>query len=304
MISITTLRKVSYLLKRSFDGIRRRPWLHLLSVFTLAATFLSFTTTLQAAKNLDHLLAQWIGTAPMTVYLKEGSAQAEITKLVDALENLSTVDRAVPILPSAARDQFAKEMGAYAGMAGSLPESAFPASIDVHLKGPALNSDAEREGLASRIAAVSMVEEVELYDDWFDKLFALSVLARAAAWGLGLMSLVVAVLVVAAVVRAGVAARSREIEVLGLVGATHRYIRFPFQLEGAMETAVAMVLALFALQLAAGHVETTLKEVMPLIGLSKLIGLGGRTVFFLVAGSALVGLAGSRLSLRSTVDAQ
>jgi cell division protein FtsX len=86
------------------------------------------------------------------------------------------------------------------------------------------------------------------------------------------------------------------------VGATRRYIRFPFQLEGAVETAAAMILALVALHVTSGHVETTLKDVMPLIGLSELSGLGAKTTLLLIAGSAFVGILGSRLSLKSAVE--
>ncbi len=302
MISVQTLRKLTYLLRRSVDGVRRRPGLHTLSVLTLSLTFLSFTATLQAAKNLDALLGRWIGTAPITAYLKDGATAAEIEKLVNAVSELPDVARVDNITPKTARDQFSKDMGAYGDMAASLPESAFPASIDIHLKGLALTNDQQRETLANRIGAVKIVDEVELYDDWFNKLFALSTMARAAAWGLGLMSLVVAVLVVAAVVRTGVSARTREIEVLGLVGATKRYIRFPFQLEGAMETVFAMILSLILLGVFAGYVESSLKDIMPLIGLSELTGLGARTTFFLIAGSALTGVVGSRLSLKNTVE--
>ena len=276
----------------------------MLSLLTLAVTFLSFAATLQAAGNLDRLLARWIGTAPITVYLKEGTTRDEAERLARAIEEIPEVEGAAPVMPEAARDQFAEEMGAYGDMAASLPASAFPASIDVHLKRAALNDDQQREQLSARLGGVSAVDEVELYDDWFEKLFALSTIARGATWGLGVMALVVAILVIAAVVRTGVSARAREIEVLGLVGATRRYIRFPFQLEGAMETALAMMLALLALHLLSGYVETTLGEVMPLIGLAELSGLGVKTTLCLVAGSALAGVTGSRLSLKHAVDIQ
>jgi cell division transport system permease protein len=302
MISINTIRKLGYLFRRSVDGIRRKPGLHVLSLLTLAVTFLSFAATLQAADNLDRLLARWIGTAPITVYLKEGVSPEEAEQLTRAVEDIPEVERATPVTPEAARDQFAGAMGAYQDMAASLPASAFPASIDVHLKRTALNDDQQRAQLSARLKTVSAVDEVELYDAWFEKLFALAAIARAAAWGLGVMALVVAVLVVAAVVRTGVSARAREIEVLGLVGATRRYIRFPFQLEGAMETALAMMLALFALHILSRYIETTLGEVMPLIGLGELSRLGAKTSLCLIAGSALAGITGSRLSLKHNAD--
>ena len=155
-----------------------------------------------------------------------------------------------------------------------------------------------RKSLAERIEKVAMVERVDLYDSWFSKLMAVSAVGQAAALGLGLLSAVVAVLVVSAVVRSSVSARAREIEVLALVGATRRYIRFPFQLEGAIQTVLAMILALLLLHVVADYLQDGLREIMPLIGMNTVARLGGKLLVVLVTGSALAGILGSRLSLK------
>ena len=127
------IHQVAHILRRAFGGIRRRPWLHALSVVTLAAAFLSFAATLTAARNLDSLLERWVGTAEITVYLEEGAGSRELDKLAGALASIDGVDRVDSVTPTQARERFAEDLGAFGDMAGSISEAAFPASIDVHL---------------------------------------------------------------------------------------------------------------------------------------------------------------------------
>jgi cell division transport system permease protein len=295
----TGIHRIVFSLKRAAGGVRRRPWLHLLSTITLAAAFLSFGATLTAAVNLDNLLSQWIGTAELTVYLKDGSTSEEVNQLSSALEKIDSVERVSSTSQVEARDNFAKELGALSDTAQTLPVAAFPASIDVHLKEAASRNMAERKILAARLAKVELVKDVDLYDDWFERLSALTLVGRLAAWGLGLIALLVAILVVAAIVRSGISTRIREIQVLRTVGATEHHVRMPFLLEGTIEATLAMAVAIGGLHFLTNIVQEIVGEIIPLVGASHLITLAPTTIIMMLAGSAVAGLIGSRFSLRS-----
>jgi cell division transport system permease protein len=290
--------RVVHILRRTLDGIRRRPFLHLLSVVTLAAAFTSFVAIFTAALNLDNLVARWVGTAELTVYLREDATAADLDRLAGAIASTEGVARAEQVAPSTARERFAEGLGEHGELARGLPESAFPASIEVHLTEQLSRDQQGRRQLAARLGEVELIADVEVYDEWFERLSAISLIGRLAAWGLGLVALVVAMLVVAAAVRAGVGARRREIEVLRFVGATDRYVRLPFMLEGALEAALGMGIALLLLQLGLGWVEELAVDVLPLLGVDGIVRLGGTTLAALVLGGAAAGVAGSRLSLR------
>jgi len=292
------IHQVTHLLRRSLGGLRKRPWLHLLSIFTLAAAFLSFTATLTAARNLDALLARWVGTAEITVYLEESAGARELEKLSSAVAQIDGVERVEAVTPEEAHARFVADMGSFGDMAEGLSVGAFPASIEVHLSDGMARDQAARRDLAARIGKVDLVGQVEVYDDWFEKLSALSLVGRLASWGLGLLALVVALLVVAATVRAGVFARRKEIEVLKFVGATDRYVRLPFLIQGALEAAVAMAVALIALHFLMNRVDTLAGDIIPLLGGGGIDRLAHTTGALLLAGGFGAGLAGARFSLR------
>ena len=294
--------KLPPLFRRAANGVRRRPWLHALSLCTLFATFLSFAITLSFAQTVDRLLSRWIGGAELTVYVKEGVPDGDIDRLEAALAQTPGTSRVERISAARAREIFAREMGGLGDMVRSLPDAAFPVSLELYLSPIFAQNFMMRQALVDRIAGLAMVEEVDAYDDWFSKMAALSTAGRAAAWGLGISALIVAVLVISSVIRTGISARSREIEVLGLVGATERYIRFPFLLEGAAEAAIAMGLALLCAQLLLSKAESFLCSVMPVIGLSGIEGPSSKLISLLILGAAVAGWMGSRLSLNGALQ--
>ena len=295
---MTIFYQTSHLLRRAFGGMRRRPWLHVLSIATLAAAFLSFAATLTAATNLDKLLDQWMGTAEITVYLNKNSTAEDLAHLSNAIKKLDGVESVRTVSSSQAKNKFAADLGTLKEMGRALPESAFPASVEVHLLSSHAKKSKARTALAARLSKVKTVESVEIYDEWFERLFALSSLGKAMVWGLGLLALVVAVLVTAATIRSGVSARRKEIQILRSVGATERYVRLPFLMEGALEAAVAMTLAQAALYFSVGRVDAALSEVLPFIGVGSIARLTTFTVVAMLIGGAVTGVVGARLSLR------
>ena len=292
------MHRALHVVRRAFSGMRRRPWMHALSVVTLAASFLSFAATLTAARNIDALLSRWLGGAELTAYIRDGVAPEEVARLATAISAIDGVLAAEVVDPNEARDRFANDLGAFGDMATALPATAFPTAVDVSLRGALAHSPSARRALATRLAAVQMVEEVELYDDWFDRLAAVSLVGRLASFGLGALALIVAVLVVAAAVRTSVSARRREIEVMRFIGATDGYVRLPFLIEGAIESALAMGLALVVLTALMGQLDGALADVLPLVGGGGLVRLSGAATSALLVGGLAAGTVGAALTLR------
>lgn len=297
------IHKATHILLRASSGIRRRPWLHFFSTFTLAAAFLSFAATLTVALNLSQLIGNWVGNSEMTVYLKDTTTPAEMKKLKSAVLAIDGIEEVKATSKEEARNNFSKDLGTYSEYGSSLPENAFPASLDIYLSDALSKSKDGRHHLAARLSKVNMIEEVELYDDWFSRLSAMSTMGRTAAWGLGLLAAVVAILVVAATVRTGVSARRKEISVMRYVGATQRYVRLPFLIEGAVEATIAMLLALLALHYLMNHVDTVVGSILPLLGGGSIIRLEFTVLASMVIGGFLAGLLGARISLRKLEEA-
>ena len=113
--------------------------------------------------------------------------------------------------------------------------------------------------------------------------------AGVAGAALGLAFAAVAVTIIGASIRMAVLARSREISIMRLVGATDGFIRRPFLIEGAIKGVLGGVLALLLTYVAMRmlqqylHFETAFFD-------QRLATLG-------VVSGALIGLMGSAVSV-------
>lgn len=280
---------------RARRGFRDDLRLHIVAVASLIVAFLCLGAALLGVQNLARIADRWTQTQHMTVYLRAGADESDIAQLRLVLESLSEVAEVEYINTERARAQFAEQTDMDSDTA-SLPVEAFPASLELSLRG-----DADRERInriASRVGSFNAVEDVETYQDWFGQLGSVLNAGRSAA---GILALLVAVCVVAVIgntIRLAVANRRQEIEVLKLCGATDGFVRTPFVMEGVLQGLAASSLSLILLGIAflslRGQVEDTL---VALTGM-RAVFLTPLTVLGVIVGSGLVGAIGSAFSLR------
>lgn len=280
---------------RASRGMREEAGLHLVAISSLTIAFLCLGTTLLAISNLGALADTWGRSARMTVYLRDGAQAQEIEQLQLALEGLAEVRAVEHLTSAAARTQFLEESELGADLE-ALPAEAFPSSLETDLT-PGIPA-ARMDAIAERITRFSAVEDVETYRGWFTRLESLLATGRGIAFGLAFLVVLCAVFVVGNTIRLAVAGRKDEIEVMKLCGASDGFVRGPFIVEGATQGLVSALLALGILLVAylllRGQIDGTIAAIAGArpVFLHPLVALG------LVAGGAMLGAAGSVISLR------
>src|SRR5205823_10978958 len=116
------------------------------------------------------------------------------------------------------------------GALAALPVEAFPSSLEVEVR-----SDVGDQELADMVAKLKMlpaVDDVETYQAWAERLARLVRGGVAAAALLALVVFASVLAVVGSTIRLALQRRRTEVEVLKLVGATDRFVKGPFLLEG------------------------------------------------------------------------
>jgi cell division transport system permease protein len=281
---------------RARRGLREDARLYVVAVSSLTVAFLCLGTALLGVANLGELAERWGRTHRMSVYLRDDVSEADITRLTTALSALPAVERAEYASAERAREQFLRD-SVHQKELRDLPKSAFPASIEVAFARRATETQIE-EVARTLTAQRAVVEDVDTYRSWFQRIGALVSAGHVAALCLGGLVLLCVMAVVANTIRLAVANRREEIEVLKMCGATDAFVRAPFVLEGTLQGFVAALLAL-GLLLAAflavrGEIDGTLQAFagMQLVFLRPLIAGA------LLVGGAVVGAVGSVLSVR------
>jgi len=163
-----------------------------------------------------------------------------------------------------------------------------PSSLDVRLK-PGFRDPESVRRVAQRLKALPFVEDIRFGEEWIAQLYRLRNIAGVAGIALGLAFAAVAVIIIGATIRMAVLARSREISIMRLVGATDGYVRRPFLIEGFIKGVLggvfALVLTWVAIQIVGGYLN------FQTIFFDRALAITG------VLCGALIGLLGSAVSV-------
>ncbi len=282
-------------IKRAKRGLREERRLYVVAVSSLAVAFLCLAAALLGIANLDVAAERWGKSGRLTVYLKDGADTQDIAQLRVVLEGLAEVTAVQHVTSDIARSVFLDQADVEAEFE-ALPAEAFPPSLEVQLKRSVTRERADAIG--ARVMQFRAVSDVESYRGWFEKLDGLLVAGRSIAVALALLVAFCVIAVISNTIRLAVARRRGEIEVMKLCGATNGFVRGPFVLEGIFQGFMAALVAVVALLVTylilRGHVDGTLAA---LTG-SKLVFLDLWAVLALLIGGALVGAAGSAVSVR------
>jgi cell division transport system permease protein len=163
-----------------------------------------------------------------------------------------------------------------------------PASLDVKLK-PGFRDPATVRKVADRLKTIEFVDDIRFGEEWITQLYKLRNIAGVAGAALGLAFAAVAVIIIGATIRMAVLARSREISIMRLVGATDGFIRRPFLIEGSIKGVLGGIMALVLTYLAMRVLEQYLNF--------QTSFFDRRLAFLGILFGAVMGLLGSAVSV-------
>jgi cell division transport system permease protein len=285
--------------RRAQRGMLREWRLHALSVFSLAVAFVCLGAALLVVTNLRAVEERWAHAGRASVYLKDTATQADIDGFKAALERAPGIVHVRYVSSGQAHEDFgAQEVAAHPELAG-LPVEAFPASVEVDVR-PDL-ADADVATLVSKIRQIPIVDDVETYQRWTDRLARL---VRGGVGAAALLALVVfgsVLAVVGSTIRLALQRRRTEVEVLRLVGATDAFVKGPFLLEGSIQGAMGATGAVVLLGVLFFMVRGRLDD-----DLAALIGIEPTFLPWYVVGALIslgagLGAAAAAVGLRKLV---
>ena len=285
--------------RRARRGMLREWRLHALSVFSLAVAFVCLGAALLVLTNLRAIEERWAHAGRASIYLKDNAAAQDVEQLKAALGAVPIVTSVRYVSASQARTEFGqKEAGPKAELA-ALPVEAFPASIEIEVKADV--TDEELNAVVGKLRQLPAVDDVETYQAWTERLGRLIRGGVAAAALLALVVFASVLAVVGSTIRLALQRRRTEVEVLKLVGATDRFIKGPFLVEGMSQGAlgatgaIALLGSLFLV--VRGHLNA---ELAGLVGVEPSF-LPWQVVVGMVAVGMLLGMFAALLGLRRLV---
>ena len=269
----------------TFIAFRRAPLLSALSITTIAFSLFAVGLFGLVVLNIRQALEKVEERVEIRAFVDEKTPIEQVALAANDVARYPEVQRVDLVTKEQALERARQELGEFKDV---FEAEFLPPSLDVHLK-PGFRDPQSVHSVANRLRALSFVDDVRYGDEWITQLYRLRNIAGVAGIALGLAFAAVALIIIGATIRMAVLARSREISIMRLVGATDGYVRRPFLIEGFIKGVLGGVLAL-------GLTWVAIRTVSGYLGFQgvffdqslALLGIGG---------GALMGLLGSAVSV-------
>ena len=236
-------------------AFRRAPLLSALSITTIAFSLFAVGLFGLVVLNIRRALDRVEERVEIRAFIAEKTPVEALALAAVDVGKFPEVQRVDLVTQEDALERARKELGEFRDV---FEAEFLPASLDVRMK-PGFRDPASVRSVANRLRALDFVEDIRFGEEWITQLYRLRNIAGVAGIALGLAFAAVAVIIIGATIRMAVLARSREISIMRLVGATDSYVRRPFLIEGFLKGILggllALVLTWMAMRLVEGYLN-------------------------------------------------
>jgi cell division transport system permease protein len=269
----------------AMTAFKRSPLLSALSVTTIAFSLFAFGLFGLVALDIRNALQHVEERVEIRAFVADSTPIEKVTAAADEISKYPEVLTVEIVTQEQALERARKELGEFKDV---FDAQFLPPSLDVKLK-PGFRDPKTVRKVVDQVREFDFVDDVRFGEEWITQLYRLRNIAGVAGIALGLAFAAVAVIIIGATIRMAVLARSREISIMRLVGATDGFIRRPFLIEGSIKGVLGGVLALVLTYLAMRLLEQYLHFETAFFD-RRLATLG-------VVFGALMGLLGSAVSV-------
>lgn len=282
------MNQMRYVVDESAVMMRRRLGSNILSVVIMGLSLLILVVFLLITLNVQGVIDKASEELRIYVYLHDGIGDAPSRAIHTKLLGLESVAEVVFVSKEEALTTFRESLGDEKDMLDALESNPLPDAYRVKLKPEYIRMEFIKK-IAGDVAAWEGIEEVRYGEQWLGRGEKLVKGFYVADLVIGVIIFLSVIFVIANTVRLTVLSRQRTIEVSKLVGATNAYIQTPFLIEGAIQGAVASLLAVGLLAVA----YTFARRALPGLLFMRADAIAG-----FVALCAVLGALGSYVAMR------
>lgn len=212
-------------------AFRRAPLLAMLGVVTIGFSLFAFGLFGLVAINIRTALREVEDRVEIRAFLVSGAKDAQIDELMQRMQKNPAVAEVGYVTPDSALARARAELEEFR----DVMDGAFlPGSVELRLKEGQRDPQTVAD-LSRRLQTYPVVEEVRYGREWVEKLYRIRNIAALVGTVLGGVFALVAVIIIGSTIRMAILARTREIEIMRLVGATNMFVRLPYLIDGALK---------------------------------------------------------------------
>ncbi len=283
-----------YFVRQAMRNMVENRLVHLIGLGTMVIAFLMFDAFILIFVNLNSWTQEQGRSLTMSIYFEGEPERAVIENIKKEL-----LQYPVSITDFISKDDalksLRKQLGEKAGLLDGLGENPLPASLEIVLSRD-VSGDSLPYELKTRLERINGVGEVQYSQEWVERFQAIMGAVKIIGLVFGGLLFLAALFIITNTVKLTIYSRKDEIEILKLVGATNRFVKIPFLIEGSIQGFLGGSVALIVLFLVYVVIIT---KVDLSIGFASLdiIFLSPQFILLLLLMSSIIGFIGSTVSL-------
>lgn len=283
-----------YFVRQAMRNMVENRLVHLIGLGTMVIAFLMFDAFILIFVNLNSWTQEQGRSLTMSIYFEGEPERAVIENIKKEL-----LQYPVSITDFISKDDalksLRKQLGEKAGLLDGLGENPLPASLEIVLSRD-VSGDSLPYELKTRLERIHGIDEVQYSQEWVERFQAIMGAVKIIGLVFGGLLFLAALFIITNTVKLTIYSRKDEIEILKLVGATNRFVKIPFLIEGSIQGFLGGSVALIVLFLVYVAIIT---KVDLSIGFASLdiIFLSPQFILLLLLMSSIIGFIGSTVSL-------
>lgn len=260
----------------------------------MAIAFLIFDAFFLVFLNINYWIEEQGSSLTMSIYFKGNPDKVAVEGVTKELLQCPEVAIKEFISKGDAMRNLKKRLGDKAGVLDGLEDNPLPASLEIVLSRGKIEDFPQQ--LKSRLEMLDAVDEVRYSHEWVEKVKAVMGAVRLIGIIFGGLLFLAALFIIINTIKLTIYSRHDEVEILKLVGATNRFVKAPFLIEGSIQGFLGGLIALVILFLCYLAVITRIDLRFGFASLD-IVFLSPSFILLLLLMSSIVGFLGSMISL-------
>jgi cell division transport system permease protein len=283
--------KVRFFWAEVAQNFTRNLTMALTAIGTVAVSVVLLGTILFFHDSFELFMKQVVGQVTIAAYLKDKQPQSAIDGTMRVMKSDPRVDTVTFVSKKQAIDALRKQLRGQMNL-DVINTNPLPDAIMVHPIDPA-----DAASIATRLRGLPTVNNVTYRSEVTEKLLRIESVLGAVGFGIVALLLAATALLIYNTIRLTVFARSREIRIMQLVGATRWTVRWPFVFEGILTGLTGALIGIGLLDAAFRTFAPKIAIDLPFLPFNFTFVPVGTIAMELLATGMVVGMLASMLSV-------
>ena len=277
-------------------NIVRNGWMTIASIGAVTTTLILVAVFLAVMLNLNEMAKNIEDDVEINTLIERTATEEEVLDLGDQLEKINGVDTVTFSSNDDELEKFIESMGEE-GKAWEMFEQDNPLN---HVYIVQAKNPQETEKIATEIEKLSHVDKVVYGQDVVKDLFEFNNYARTIGLVLIIGLVFTAIFLISNTIKITIMARSKEIGIMKLVGATNGFIRWPFFIEGLLLGVLGSIIPILIILFGYSYLESLLVDAVNFnfVEILPFNPFAWQLSLIILSIGAVIGIWGSVMSIR------